>query len=140
MTDYLTTEDVRDFLRDRWADDNELDGDLSFTDEDIERAMKRAAREYNSIPPFVSSAHWNRLSALDNIMLWAVVEQLDRSLLANMRRNDFDHTAGGVGVNLVDKRIKHLEREVEEMRGLWEPAARSRKLTINYSLACGVLG
>ncbi len=140
MSDYLTTEDVRDFIRDRMPDDNELDGDLSFTDAEIEQAMRRAAREYNSVPPFVSSAHWNRLSAHDNMMLYAVAEQLSRSLLANMRRNDFDHTAGGVGVNLVDKRIRHLQQEVAELRSLWEPMARSRKLTINYSLANGVLG
>lgn len=133
---YLTTQDVRDFLMDRSLDDNELGGDLEYDDEEIEQAMRRAAREYNSIPPLgVGSVHAQNLPSHDNILLEAVAEQLCRTTIHRLRRQDLDYTAGGVGVNLVAKRIEHLRIQIDEHRQAWEPRAREKKLTINNNLA-----
>jgi len=133
---YLTVEDVQDFMMDRGVEDNDLELDLAFAPEEIQKAMNRAAREYNSIPPLgISSAHGNRLPDDTNIFLYATSEQLCRSLLHKLRRNDVDYTAGGVGVNLVAKRIQHLREQVQEERALWEPRAREFKIRMNLDQA-----
>ena len=63
----LTTEDIRHFLLDRDVEDNDLELDVAFSDEEIRDAMKRAARAYNSIPPFVCTAVSNALPGLSLI-------------------------------------------------------------------------
>ncbi len=134
MSKALTTEDVRMFLLDRDATDNDLELDLAFSDEEIKSAMERAARSYNGIPPYVHNVSPNALPGDTNLFLHAAAEQLLRSLLSKLRRNDVDYTAGGVGVNIVTKRIAHLEREIREHRELWQEEATSRKLYININL------
>ena len=53
MHNCVTEEDVRMYILDRNIEDNGLDLDLSFSHEEIAEAMRRCAREYNSIPPRV---------------------------------------------------------------------------------------
>jgi hypothetical protein len=59
------------------------------------------------------------------------------SLLSKLRRNDIDYSAGGVGVNLVAKRIAHLQNEIKEHREAWKQEATSRKIALNLSFAYG---
>ena len=133
---YLTVRDVQDFMMDRGPEDNDLELDLAFSPEEIMQAMTRAAREYNSIPPLgISQVSGKRLPDDTNIFLHATAEQLCRSLLHKLRRNDIDYTAGGVGVNLVSKRIQHLREQIKEEREAWEPRAREIKIRMNLDMA-----
>lgn len=133
---YVTADSIRSFIRDRSADDNDLELDLMFTDEEILDAMKSAARAYNSIPPLgVSSANPDRLPDNTNLFYHATAEYLFRTWVTGMRRNDMDYTAGGVAANLVRRRIEHMQNEIKEHRELWEREARDRKNYINLNRA-----
>jgi len=140
MPSYLTIEDVRLALMDRTPADNPLDMDLSFSDGEIAQAMTRAAREYNSIPPFVRSVTGARLPADDNVLLDATVEQLYIALAAKLRRNDIEYQAGGVSSAVDRARIVHLKDMIAEARARWEPRARERKLAANMAQAFRMYG
>lgn len=131
----ITINDVRLYILDRQVSDNDLDLDLTFSDAEIEDAMKRAARAYNSIPPFVSTVTWSNLPDDTNIFLDAIAEQLYLSLLAKLTRNDIDYTAGDVQVNLVAKRIDHLKALIKDHKERWETTAKGIKVATNLSMA-----
>jgi hypothetical protein len=132
---YLTHEDVRLYILDRSVEDNDLDLDLAFADEEIDAAMRRAARAWNSIPPFISQVTWPYLPDDTNVFLEATAEQLYIALLSKLQRNDIDYTAGGVGTNLVSKRIEHLKWQIQDCRGRWQQVAHDIKLTHNLKQA-----
>jgi hypothetical protein len=132
--DIITVEDVRLFIQDDEIEANELEMDLSFSDKQILNAMVRAGREYNSIPPIgVGNVDPKRLPSDTNVFLDATAEQLYKSELANKTRKDVDYETGGVSVNIVAKRIKHLTGLISMHRGNWEPIARVIKLTRNIN-------
>ena len=92
----LTEKDVRAFIQDRNAADNS-GLDLAFSPEDVKDAMRRAAREYNSVPPlFIGVGNGDCLPDDTNIFLDATAEQLYLSELARLARSDIDYSAGGV--------------------------------------------
>ena len=134
---YLTVQDVRDYVEDRDLDDNPLGLDLTWGDEDILGAMRRAAREWNSIPPYVLGVRENSLPGDTNLLLEATVEQLLKSRLSALRRQDLDYSAGGVGVNLVQKQIAHFQQEIQERRMNWESRCREMKQHANLAQAYG---
>lgn len=132
---FVTVEDIRHYVQDRIPEDNELEFDLSFTDEEIERAMVSAARDFNSIPPIgVLKADPQNLWADTNIFFDGTLVHLYTSLIAKLRRNDFDYDAGGVTVNMVQKRIRNLKEAREEHRELFERAAKALKVTKNLRI------
>jgi len=132
---YLTVEEMRMFLLDNSAEDNSLDMDLSFSDDEIAYSMRRAAREYNSTPPFVGRVDPNSLPIDTNLFLHATAEQLYISELARSKRNDMDYTAGGVTVNIEAKRIKHFEGLVAYHREQWKDTATKIKVSANLAKA-----
>jgi len=132
---FITNEDVRLYILDRSIEDNDLDLDLSFSDQEIASAMQRASRAWNSIPPFVSQVIWPHLPADTNVFLDATAEQLYLSLISKLQRNDIDYTAGGVGTNIVSKRIEHLKWQIKECRERWMAVARDIKVTRNINQA-----
>jgi len=127
----LTTDDVRYFLLDRTAEDNELDMDLSFTDEDIVNAMRRAARETNDVPPYNAQVSGDCLPGDSNIWLHAVAEQLYLAKLSNLMRNDIDYEAGGVTVSVTKARIAHFKELIKLHRTIWEDKLRRFKVGNN---------
>ena len=135
MTSYVNVEEVRHYVMDRTVEDNDLDLDLSFTDEEITQAMERAARSFNSLPPLVMRVVWNRMPLDTNIFLNATAEHLYRAALGKLRRNDIDYNAGGVASNLAAKRISHFERMIAEYNKLWIEEAKSIKIAYNLQQA-----
>lgn len=133
MANYITEEDVRNFVLDRNIEDNDLLLDLAFSPEEIEDAMKRAAREWNSIPPYVSTADPSKLDASMNLFLDAIAQQLYISELNKLMRNDIDYTAGGVGTNLEQKRISHLRELISFHGDRFRQAARDIKIALNLN-------
>ena len=131
MSKCLTIDDVRLFILDRTAEDNELDMDLSFSDEEIASAMRRAAREANDIPPYTVQVSGDCLPGASNIWLHAVTEQLYLSKLSNLMRNDIDYEAGGVSVTVTKSRIAHFKDLVKLHRSIWEDKLRRLKVGVN---------
>jgi len=124
-------------MLDRSASDNDLDLDLSFTDQEIIRAMQRAARAFNSLPPLVMTVTYNCMPLDTNIFLDATVEQLLLAELMKLRRNDIDYNAGGVATNLTAKRITNYEKAIKELGASWRDVASKIKIAYNLSLAFG---
>jgi hypothetical protein len=128
---YITETDVRNFMFDRSAEDNELDMDLSFSPEEVADAMKRAAREVNSIPPKTLSWKPSEFPDTDNTFLYAIAEQLYLSKLQQLMRNDVEYTAGGITGSATAKRIAHFKELIKFMRGAWEPTVKQAKIAAN---------
>jgi hypothetical protein len=130
---YLTEQDVRDFIQDRNAADN--DGmDLSYSPEDLKSAMRRAAREYNSIPPlFIRLDDMDHLPGETNMFLDATAEQLFISEYNRLTRSDIDYTAGGVVTPIDRKRIEYLQQLIKMHGERWRDVAKTHKLQINYA-------
>lgn len=120
---------------DRSIEDNDLLLDLNFSEEEIQDAMVRAAREFNSIPPFVSAVHPSYLPTDTNLFLDGCAAQLYISELSKLMRNDIDYTTGGVQTNLVAKRIGHLKELFKLHTERFVKAAKDVKLTTNIHAA-----
>jgi len=134
--DVVTTSEVRHYILDRTSADNDLDQDVAFSDEEILNAMKRAARDFNSLPPpGVFTVNWNRMPLDTNIFLDATAMHLYIAELGKLRRNDIDYNAGGVATNLQAKRIEHFQRMIEEYRKSWTETANNVKRMKNLALA-----
>jgi len=140
MASYITEEDVRNYILDRTLEDNELQLDLTFSPEDISNAMVRAARDYNSLPPFVGGVEASKLPNDTNMFLDGIAAQLYISRLSKLSRNDMDYTAGNVTTNIVQKQIGHLQNLIKMHRDFFREAALAQKVFINHSLAWGQIG
>lgn len=138
---YITNDDVRMFILDDTVERNDLDMDLSFSDEEVERAMLRAGREYNSITPIgVGSVDPRALPNDTNIFLDATAEQLYLSKLAQLSRNDMDYETGGVSINAERVRIQHFKELIKLHRERWYSRAKEAKMSINIRYAYGRVG
>ena len=129
----LSSADVRDFMFDRTAEDNELDMDLSFSPEEIAGAMKRAARAANDIPPYISGYTADTLPDASNVFLYAIAEQLYRSKLQQLMRNDVEYSAGGIQTSITANRIEHFKYLIAEFSKKWEAQVSQMKYTANAS-------
>lgn len=140
MSDYLTADDVRSFIWDRTAADNEVDMDLVFSEKEILEAMKRAAREYNSVPPFVDAVDAQHLPGDTNMFLDAVAMQLYISRMSKLQRNDIDYDAGGSNVAFERRQIAYLKEMIPFHRDRFLEAAKNRKIHINLRSCFGRVG
>ena len=138
--DYLSTEDIRNFMLDRSVMDNTLTMDLAFSDEVIREAMKRCAREFNATPPFVSSTTGNRLPSSNILFLYGTAKQCYLAQLQQLMRNDIDYTAGGVETNLAKKRIEHFSSLIKSLGDEFKDLSYQFKLNINIRRAYGRVG
>ena len=128
----LTEQDIREYIQDRSAADNDGMG-LSFSTAEIASAMKNAARAYNSIPPLVSFVSPDDLSGDTTIFLDAVAEQLYIAERARLMRQDIDYNAGGVVTPIERKRIEHLGNLIKEHADRFRTAAVAHKRSVNIS-------
>lgn len=140
MSYYITLEDVRNFVQDRDLNDNELQLDLTFSDEEIMDAMKRSAREYNSISPFVGNVQADQLCADTNMFLDAIAYQLYLSRHAKLARNDMDYAAGSITTNIVQKQLAHFKELIPMHQTRFERAVKDHKLYIQINSAWGQIG
>ena len=131
MSRCLSIEDVRMFMLDRSAEDNALDMDLSFSNEEITEAMRRAARETNDMPPYTAQVNPDCLPGDSNIWLHAVAEQLCVAKLANLARNDVQYNADGVSASDTANRIQHFQGLIKLHRSIWEDRLQHLKVRNN---------
>lgn len=136
---YITLEDVRQYLMDRTAEDN-LDGDLAFSDQEIETAMKAAAREYNGIDPLTDYVEPSCLPARTNMFFDGILTHLYIMARGRDMRNDVMYQAGGVASSETQARIGHYNRLIEEHRRAFRTTAQKIKGTRNISRGYGAIG
>lgn len=137
---YITVDDIRLYILDRSIEDNDMDLDLSFSDEEIMAAMERVAREYNSIPPYVDGASPDRLSKTTNMFFDGILQQLYMAELNRAMRNDIDYVAGNVTTNPEKSRIANLTTLARDHGERFREAVRNRKIFINMSDGYGPVG
>lgn len=136
MGRYVTIKDVRDSIQDRSPEDNSIDCDLSFSDEEIVTAMKRAAAAYNSLPPLgVDRVTYKCLPMSNEAFLYAVLASLYNAATFKLARNIATWQTGDTTVNLSESRMNAYKALVKEFEGIWKPAAMARKAEINRAQA-----
>lgn len=107
-SDKLTAEDVRHYIFDRTLEDNELEGDLTFSDDEINNAMRYTCLDFNSIPPYIKNASPQNPPPY-MIYLDGIIKHLLTSKLHKLSRNDISYSAGGVQTNIDGRKIEHLK-------------------------------
>lgn len=134
---YLTVADIRHAIMDRAIADNDLDEDLSFTDDEITRAMTSCARDFNSVPPHVMLVYPTQLNSDTNVFVDGTLKHLYLSKLHQHMRSDVDYTAGNVSTNLVVKRIANYKELIKLHGEQFLASAKSIKLAYNLAQAYG---
>lgn len=138
---YITEQDVRDYAGEQVAK-----GDLAFdgmelTTEMISAAMKFAAREWNSIAPYVCPVQACHLPSDTNIFFDACVLGLALQEYQRLTKEDIDYTtSGSVSTNPVKTRIDHLQKQIQLFRDRFAGPAKDRKIFINLQGAYGTVG
>lgn len=140
MRHYLTEEDVRNFILDRTIMDNELQLDLTFSAEEIGDAMMRAAREFNSMAPYVMEVHPSALPGDSNLFLYGTAAQLYLSRISKLSRNDVDYAAGNITTNIVGKQIQHLKDLYKLNQEEFKLQGTQMKVAMNVRATFGAVG
>jgi hypothetical protein len=137
---YITVAEVREEMLDRQAEDHLVLADLAFTDEDIEWAMRRCAREFNTVRPMTTNVTWDKLPDETTVFFdgiaWALLARWRR----NVAMNDLDYNAGGVAASVQGTLLKNLDRLVQELSDKFIRSATDMKLTDNLNQAWGRIG
>lgn len=136
----LVVDDIRHWIWDRSAEDNLLDNKLSFTDDEIVRAMKMAGRGYNSIPPVGLKVELDQLDSDDLTFFHGTVYHLYLALKSRLLRNDVSYTAGGVTTDQDRKLIEYLNGEIPFHLEQFTQMATSRKRALNLAGFYGPVG
>ena len=136
----LTISDVRFYIEDRTPADNPLQGDLMFSDTEIEQAMYRAGREFNSIHPRSYCVDPGRLPAADNLFLSATAEFLYRARLHSLMRNRFDYQGGSIQTSGDEPKIAGLKELIKLEAENWRRDAQDRKIAHNVRGFYGRVG
>ena len=137
---YITEQDVRDFMMDRTAADHILLPDVAFTSEEIARAMKTAARRFNSIPPYVITVHADSLPDDTNIFFDGIAAALLDLKRINASLNDMDYSAGNVTTSVQGKLLRNLETLIPIYEKRFAEMATYQKMTANLYEAFGTIG
>lgn len=130
----ITLSAMRFWIMDRTPADNPLEGDLMFTDEEITAAMVHAAREYNSLPPFIHRVDPRCLDDSTNLFFEATAEMLYKMKLHSLKRNAFEYSGGNVKVDADNLQIKFLDELVKDLQTgptSWRNTAMQLKLKID---------
>lgn len=140
MSAYITERDVREDMRDRTAADHMLLPDVAFSSEDIANAMRKAARRYNSIRPYVGYADPGQLPARSNLFFDGIAWALLEGLRVNASLNDMDYSAGNVQANVQGKLLENVGKLIEVYEKRFVEDATNNKISINLNDAFGSLG
>jgi len=136
----ITVADVREDMLDRAATDHLVLNDLAFTDEDIEWGMKGCARKFNSLPPDVACAVWDKLPDDTSVFFDGVAWALIRRWKRNIAMNDMDYSAGGVTANVNGKLMQNLDALEKQLESQFVDGATAIKIRINLRHAYGQIG
>lgn len=127
---------IRHFLMDRNIGDNDLLLDLQFSDEEIHYAMERMVDQYNGLPPRCEDLSVSSIPR-EFFVYAGVGYHLHLSLLMKLMRNDIDYNAGGVQVEVDQRRIAHLKSLLPLLKEEFVELASARKRTLNVEACYG---
>lgn len=137
----LVPEDLRAFMLDNMVENNLLDLDLTWSEEEIQNAMRRCAMMFNAVEPIGRSLNVNPLALPSQyVFLVGTAYQLYLSTLQKYQRNDMEYQSGGVQASIFGNRIKHFTNMMQFMREEFTQLANSLKTSQNLSNAWGTLG
>lgn len=105
QSQYVTEDMVRDHLADHAGEFG-----CMFATDEIDSALKYAARRYNSVPPLMGAITPDRLPATTTVFLDGAAAHLCRVRIRKLASQDITFTAGGVNTNTVAKEIDHYKR------------------------------
>ena len=128
MDEYLIPEDIRHFIWDRDLQDNPLEMDLTFSDEEIRRAMRFCAMSFNDLPPFVYRIEPDQLPA-SGIFIHGVIYHLYVAKLSMLMRHDVDYQGGNMTVKT--SQIDHLKDLLKLHKEEFEAGAKTLKVNAN---------
>ena len=138
MAEYLTADDLRVYLVDETAADNELLDAQDFKPSQITMAMKMAAAAFNDIEPRILGVTSDTLPFTEWAML-AVQEQLFRMRLNQLQRNAVEYQAGNTAYDEDNARIKNMQEALGRI-GHWRTDANRLKVRWNNYDAYGDIG
>ncbi len=133
---YLTIETIRQEIADSSIADNIARMRLTFTNEDIAAAIKRAAKNYNSQPPEVGTVDPDRVPDTA-IFIDGTVAALHRTALNRLRRNAMEAQAGNMQVPFSVTQIAQFEKIVQDYEKACFQRTHDRKMHIQINSAFG---
>lgn len=136
---YITIADVREYIFDQTPEDN-LSGDLEFSDLEIEAAMRATAREYNGIDPLIYTVEPHRLSMHNNMFFDGIAAHLYKARMAQDMRSDVTYNAGGVVSSETQNRIQHFMKLVQMYGQAFRSTASKVKSHRNIRRGYGRVG
>ena len=137
---FITEQDVREEMRDRSAADHLVLPDVAFTSEDIAYAMRKVARRFNSIRPFVISVEAHKLPDRNSVFFDGIAWALLEVMLLNTGMNDMDYSAGNVSANVQGKLATNLEKLVAKYEKRFVEDATTWKISTNLLGFYGQVG
>lgn len=136
MNPYVDISLLREHLGDRTKDvKSRREGDLMFEDEELTSALQAAARSYNSLPPFVGTAHWTRLSANSDMFLDAAAATAMERRARKLASERVAFTAGGIQTDPDGAIIDSLTKEAARLRDKFTREAAAFKANQNWNAA-----
>jgi len=138
---FVTLDMVRDHLGDRSIDlESKREGDLTWSDEEIKSAMEAAARSYNSLPPFVSNAHWSSMPANTDLFLDAAAAVAMERRIRKLAQDRTSFQAGGITTDPEGAIIDGLTGLAKELRAKFTREATAYKANQNWMASWGKVG
>lgn len=123
----LTTQEVRDFLRDS-KENNHLLDDIENPDALIRLSMDLAISDFNAIPPKTNFI----LTGFDYkaVLLYGTCWQLFIGLMALAARNTMSYSDGGLDIP-IEERFPYYAQMAQMFQGMYLAAAKPVKVQLN---------
>jgi hypothetical protein len=137
---YITERDVRLYMMDRSAADHIVLPDVAWTSEEIQEAMKIAARKYNGMRPMCHTVQANQLPDWYNFFFDAIAASLLEIKVLNASMNDVDYQGGNISASVQGKLIQNLRPLIDFYNRRFSEQATAYKLSINLQDAFGQIG
>jgi len=139
MSSKLLTEAViRSEIADRDVSDNLARMDLTFTSEEVNNAIARAAKNFNIQPPYSITIDPSRVP--DNAAtIEGTIAALYRVGLHRLRRNHIESQAGNVVSQFSATQIAQYEAVVKDAEARCKEMTKDLKLQANIDMAFGTI-
>lgn len=142
MQKYVTVELLRQHLGDRLSEaDLNRQGDITWSDQELQSCLEAAARSYNSIPPYINPiTDETKLDASTNMFLdGAALAAMDRRV-RGLTAQRVAFQAGGIATDPDGAVIDGMTKLVQELRPRFEQEVRAFKGTLNMMQCYGRVG
>lgn len=133
----ISVEQVREYIGDSGVDDNQARLEDTFTNDAIAAAMRHAANDFNTIPPYTLQVSADSLPADTTIMYDGIAYHLYRRAVDIIRRNDLVYEGGGMKISFTARQIEHFMRIRDEYQQRFRENAAVAKQTASLRYLYG---